>query len=200
MESGYGKCKFLFPAQRKVAHHGIALSFHIYAAENSVGLFGYFLILHTVNASVQAQVLPYFQVLVQGEFLTHIADIALYLFGFPVYIETCHCSFAFRRTAQSAKHSHSCGLPGSVGTKKTEDFSFPYVECNMIDCRKIAKHLGKVLGLYNVFFFHCPSSFNINIKQSSTVGSISLISIFPYPLLIRYSLSIATVMFSSIVT
>ena len=57
---------------------------------------------------------------------------------------------------------HSCRLSSTVGTKKSEDFSSPHGERNIIHSSEGTKRLDEMLHLYHVFLSdrHCLAMLN----------------------------------------
>ena len=149
VEDGHGEGQLLFPAQGQAAHARVALRLQPDASQHLVGARSDIGLLHAVNACKEADVLPHFQVFVERELLTHVADVALHLFGLPLHVETGHCGSSARRSAQAREHAHGGGLPRPVGTQETEDFAPPHIERDVVHGHERAELLRQPLYLDN---------------------------------------------------
>lgn len=67
-----------------------------------------------INSGIQTDILANGQVIVQRKFLTHITDMLLYLLSLRHHIVPGNHSATRCRITQPAKHTHGCGLAGSI--------------------------------------------------------------------------------------
>ena len=74
------------------------------------------------------------------------------LFCLLIYIETCDTGLAGSRSRQPAKHAHSGGLSGTIGTEETEYLSLSYLKTYMVYCRKVSEALRQVVCFYYVHY------------------------------------------------
>ena len=122
--------------------------------QDAIGLGRDFPGTHAVNTAKKAQIFPHFEVFIGREFLAHVSDVLLHLFGLPGNVEAGHAARARRGAAQAAQHAHGRRLTGAVGPEKAEYLAPLHIERDVVDGREIAKHLGKLLGVYDNIIFH----------------------------------------------
>ena len=86
-----------------------------------------------VDAAVQLDVLGDRQVLVQGEPLAHVADVALDDLALGEDVAADDARLPAARRQQPGQHPDRRRLAGAVGAEESEDFAFAHVERDAID-------------------------------------------------------------------
>src|SRR5690606_10566890 len=145
------------------------------------------LAIQTVYPTKEADVFQHREILIQGEFLAHVADVLFDVLSLPIYVESGHRGFARRRLGQAAQHPHRRGFARAVGTQETEYLPFVNLKRNFVGCDEIAEPFGQFLG-FDYRFRGCHVV-NILMKQSSMVGVIGFTSISLNPDVVRRSIS-----------
>ena len=92
----------------------------VQAAQQFVGLRSYLIALHAIDAGEETDVLSYRQILVEREFLRHVADMFLYLLIFRADVETHHPTRSTRGLVQPCQHVHRRRLACTVGPQEAE--------------------------------------------------------------------------------
>ena len=94
---------------------------------------------NAIDAAVKIDVLLDRQILVEREFLAHVADVRLDPLGLAANVKTADRAAAAGRRQDAAEHADRRRLAGTVGSQKTKDLSFRHVEADAIDRHEAAE-------------------------------------------------------------
>ena len=156
MKNGRGKSQFLLPAEWERTHQLIRFAVQSQFLQYVFRFRPYLPHSQSVNASVKFYILAHRQIFVQRKFLAHVSNVFLYIFLLFVNVKSGYRSFSGSRIRQAAKYPHGSGFSGSVGTQKTENFTFFYFERDSIDGGKISELFGEFFscnGIHKCLFF-----------------------------------------------
>ena len=123
----------------------------VQALEKSVCLVFNLFIVHSVDTSKQTDILCHSKVFIEREFLTHIANVLLYLLIVCSDVVSHNPSCPTCGLAESCEHVHSSCLTCSVGSKKTEDFPLSHREGDVVNSVESAESLYQMFHFNNVF-------------------------------------------------
>ena len=95
--------------------------------------------LEAVDAPVELKIFRDGEVVVETEFLGHVADALADRFGIGAHVEAFDPRGAFAERQQTGEHLDDGGLAAAVGAEKAEDFAFLHAEADVIDGGEIAE-------------------------------------------------------------
>jgi hypothetical protein len=99
-----------------------------------------------VDLAHELEVLPHREVLVEGEALGHVADLAAQPLGVGGDPTVEHLGLAFGRPQEPAEHPDRGGLSRAVGTEKSVDLGAADLEVHVVDGQERAEGTGQVAG------------------------------------------------------
>jgi len=101
-----------------------------------------------VDAAVEFEVLGHSQVIIEGEFLRHVADILLDPAAFGIDIVALHPGLAGGGQEQAAEHADDRGLARAVGAEKAKDLAVAYAKAHPVDGDEFAETAGELFHDY----------------------------------------------------
>ena len=103
--------------------------------------------IQSLDPAQELQVFHHREVVVEGEFLGHVADLAPQGLGPGGDVQSQNRHFAGGRGQQAAEHADDRGLARAVGTQETVDLSMGYPKIDPVDGDDIAEVAGQPTGL-----------------------------------------------------
>ena len=151
MQRRHRKGELLFPPERQRPDERAALPPEIEPAKQRDRPTQDLAPRKAVDAAVQPDILDHRQVVVQGEALAHVADMALDLLALPRNVVPGDRAAARSGAAQPAEHPHGGGFPGAVGSEKSENLAPRDLERNAVHGLEAAETLAQLPDGYDGF-------------------------------------------------
>ena len=142
----------------------------IQLAQHLIGFAGNIAIIQSIDTAEKTNVLRHSHIFIEGEFLTHIADVALDLLVFCGDVETRNSAPSFRRLTKSGEHTHCCGLACTVGAEESEYLAAMNSERNVVDSTKIAERFYQMLHANHIVWLCCQLVFNHRFISMQCLG------------------------------
>ena len=146
VEDGYGEGQPLFPPEGHRPHEGVAFGRHVELHHQFFGAPGDVGGRHSVDAPEETEVFLHREVVVEGKALAHVADAALQGFGFRGHVAARHHRPSVGREGEAGEHTHCRGFARTICSEKTEDFTPPHLEGDVVAGGERAKLLGEPFG------------------------------------------------------
>src|SRR5208283_845863 len=99
---------------------------------------------NTVQPGKKAQVLDNFQIVVEGKFLRHVANLLAHCFRLLGYVNPRHPRPSGSGPKQAAENTYSRGFARAVGAEEAEDLATVRLEADAVHRHKGSKALGQV--------------------------------------------------------
>ncbi len=144
----------------------------------------------SVDPSVEADVLGDREVFVEGELLTHVADVLLDALGLRVDVKARNLRTARRWLKQSGQHADGGRLARAIGAQKSQDLACLDGETDVVDGGERAELPGQVVCFNDL---HGGRGYSVmsSMKTSSTPARIGWTSAWTNPCRRTKSVSIA---------
>src|SRR5436190_14686863 len=101
----------------------------------------------SIDSAEEAEVFADRQILIEGEFLRHIADHLLDLLPLGPHVKAGHAARSLGGREDSREHANRRRLAGAVRAKESKDLPRTHAESDVVDGRKGSERSGEALDL-----------------------------------------------------
>src|SRR5262249_28558629 len=146
MHQSATKRQALLPASREASCQAVDVLVELVRGYGFLDFVVQSLSLQLIGSTVETKVLEYGEVVVQTEFLAHVADPLTNGIALRPHIKALNPGFAFGDGQNSGQHFDHRGLAAAVGPEKAEDFSLLHFDRGLIHRDEVTESPRQIFG------------------------------------------------------